>query len=215
MIARHHEGRWTKLVFNLNPATPTKQKGYRKQEKTSEKIGSRHQRILTTKQNHQNQQRTHERHHSAHHTAQDGPKRDSMQSSVVSRRLRQPTRPTTPSSRQRQPNKPDQTKRTIADFDESDADKDDGKDDDETPALARAGGRYALSLPAMTRKWWQWRTWVRFARVPGRRDRETQLLRWKRVGVHFTVLFQAVCLRFFFVSMSHACFDAYRSGHSC
>ena len=28
MIAKHHEGRWTKIVSNWNPAVSTKQKGY-------------------------------------------------------------------------------------------------------------------------------------------------------------------------------------------
>ena len=31
MIAKHNEGRWTKLISNWNPATSTKQKGYGKQ----------------------------------------------------------------------------------------------------------------------------------------------------------------------------------------
>ena len=63
MIAKHHEGRWTKLVTSWNPATSTKQKGYRKR-------GSKRWEddINTSPASSQNQrkQRRHERRDLAH-----------------------------------------------------------------------------------------------------------------------------------------------------
>ena len=60
MIAQHHEGRWTKIVSNWNPATSTKQKGHRKQGVTSNEKGGPLQHLLATGQNQQRRQRPHE-----------------------------------------------------------------------------------------------------------------------------------------------------------
>ena len=68
IIAKHHEDRWTKLVFNWNPATSTKQKGCRKQGRPAKRWEVRLQHLLTTRQNQQRQQRPHERHDLAYHS---------------------------------------------------------------------------------------------------------------------------------------------------
>ena len=91
MIAKHHEGRWTKLVINWNPGTSTKQKGESEARKTRREMRRRIQRIPATNQNQQRQPRSHERHDLAHH----GTRWLQMGLRGKSSRVTQPIRPTT------------------------------------------------------------------------------------------------------------------------
>ena len=112
MIAKHHEGRWTKLISNWPEA-----------RKTGQDMGRHHRRIPTTSQNQQTQQRSPERHRARWLSW------DSLESDCVSSRLKQLTRPTTPTTTTTTTKPPthERTTYTTKDQDEGGA-----KDDDDT-----------------------------------------------------------------------------------